>query len=104
VQVDVDLTGTLPAGARADLSVDGTIQIEHMRNVLFVGRPALALPNSDVQLFRLDPVTSTAEKVPLHVGRSSSTLIEITKGLREGDKVILSDMSEWDAYKHIRIN
>jgi HlyD family secretion protein len=104
VQVDVDLEGPLPPGARPDLSVEGTIEIERLENVVYVGRPAFGQPNSDVRLFKLDPSDGVAERVPVHLGRSSVNLIEITRGLKPGDQVVLSDTSAWDAYDRIRLN
>ena len=104
VQVDVDLTGTLPPGARPDLSVEGTIEIERLANVVFVGRPAFGQPNSEVRLFRLNGGDGTAERVPVRLGRSSVNLIEITQGLQPGDQVVLSDTTAWDAYDRIRLN
>jgi HlyD family secretion protein len=104
VQVDVDLTGELPPGARPDLSVEGTVEIERLPNVVYVGRPAFGQPNSDVRLFRLNPADGTAERVPVRLGRSSVNAIEITKGLNPGDQVVLSDTTAWDAYDRIRLN
>jgi HlyD family secretion protein len=104
VQVDVDLTGELPPGARPDLSVEGTIRIERLDNVVYVGRPAFGQPNSDVRLFKLNPADGIAERVPVHLGRSSVNLIEITRGLNPGDQVVLSDTSAYDAYDRIRLN
>jgi len=104
VQVDVDLTGNLPPGARPDLSVEGTIEIERLADVVYVGRPAFGQPNSDVRLFRLNPAEGTAERVPVRLGRSSVNAIEITKGLNPGDQVVLSDTTAWDAYDRIRLN
>ena len=104
VQVDVDLTGALPPGARPDLSVEGTIEIERLANVVYVGRPAFGQPNSEVRLFRLNPDDGTAERVPVRLGRSSVNLIEITQGLQPGDQVVLSDTTAWDAYDRIRLN
>jgi len=104
VLVDVDLSGTLPPGARPDLSVEGTIEIERLANVMYVGRPAFGQPNSEVRLFRLNPSDGIAERVPVRLGRSSVNLIEITQGLKTGDQVVLSDTSAWDAYERIRLN
>lgn len=104
VQVDVDLEGDLPPGARPDLSVEGTIQIERLENVVFVGRPAFGQPNSDVRLFKVNKADGIAERVPVRLGRSSVNLIEITRGLNPGDQVVLSDTSAWDAYDRIRLN
>lgn len=104
VQVDVDFEAALPPGARPDLTVDGTIEIERLSDVLFVGRPAYGQPNSMVSLFRLDPVTSRALRVPVRLGRTSVNLVEIEQGLEVGDTVILSDTSAWDEYDRIRLN
>jgi HlyD family secretion protein len=104
VQVDVELEGDLPPGARPDLSVEGTIQIERLANVVYVGRPAFGQPNSEVRLFRLNPSDGIAERVPVELGRSSVNLIEIKRGLAPGDQVVLSDTSAWDAYERIRLN
>jgi HlyD family secretion protein len=103
VQVDVDLTGTLPPGARPDLSVDGTIEIERLPDVLYVGRPAFGQPESQTTLFRVD-ASGQATRVPVQLGRASVNLIEVTQGLAEGDQVILSDTSAWDEHDRIRIN
>ena len=96
VTVDVTLTGELPRGARPDLSVDGTIEIERLVDVLFVGRPTYGQPNSTVGLFKLAEDGATAIRVPVELGRSSVNTIEIVGGLDEGDRVILSDSSQWD--------
>jgi len=103
VQVDVDITGQLPPGARPDLSVEGTIEIERLANVVYVGRPAFGQPNSEVRLFRV-AADGSAERVPVKLGRSSVNSIEITKGLNPGDQVVLSDTTAWDAYDRIRLN
>lgn len=102
VQVDVDLTGALPPGARPDLSVDGTIQIERLADVLHVGRPAFGQPDSQTTLFRING-DGSAVRVPVALGRASVNLIEIVNGLAEGDQVILSDTSAWDQYERIRL-
>jgi HlyD family secretion protein len=104
VQVDVELEGELPPGARPDLSVEGTIEIERLENVVYVGRPAFGQPNSDVRLFRINAGDGTAERVPVRLGRSSVNSIEVTKGLQPGDQVVLSDTTAWDAYDRIRLN
>jgi len=104
VTVDVRLEGELPPGARPDLSVDGTIEIETLVNVLYVGRPTFGQPNSTVGLFRLEPDGKHASRVQVKLGRSSVNNVEILDGLRLGDQVILSDMSAWDAYDRIRLN
>jgi len=103
VTVDASLPAKLPRGARPDLSVDGTIVIERLDNVLHVGRPAYGQSNSVVGLFRLDPSGNTAQRVNVRLGRSSVNQIEILDGLKKGDIVILSDMSRWDAVDRVRI-
>lgn len=104
VTVDVKLEGALPPGARPDLSVDGTIELEHLDNVVYVGRPATGQPNSTISLFRLGPDGREASRVTVKLGRSSVSTIEVVEGLRPGDKVILSDMSQWDAQDRVRLN
>jgi len=103
VTVDVKLTGDLPKGARPDLSVDGTIDLERMDNVLYVGRPAFGQENSTISLFRLDPDSQGAVRVPVQVGRASVNSIQVIEGLHEGDTVILSDMSRWDKTDRVRL-
>jgi HlyD family secretion protein len=103
VEVEVSLPGTLPAGARADLSVDGTIEVERLENVLYVGRPAFAQNNLTVGVFKLEPNGTTAARVPVTFGRASVTTIEIRQGLSAGDHVIISDMSAWDNVNKVRI-
>jgi len=104
VTVDVRITGELPKGARPDLSVDGTIDLEKLDNVLYVGRPAFGQENSTISLFRLDSQGQDAMRVPVKVGRASVNAIQILEGLREGDTVILSDMSPWDNAERIRLD
>lgn len=101
--VDVALTGPLPASARPDLSVDGTIELERLSDVLHVGRPAFGQGQSTVKLFRLTPDGQEAMHVPVTLGRSSVSTIEIVNGLKEGDQVILSDTSSMDGYDRIRL-
>jgi HlyD family secretion protein len=101
--VDVALTGELPASARPDLSVDGTIELERLADVLHVGRPAFGQGQQTVGLFRLSPDGQTADRTQVTLGRSSVSTIEIVSGLKEGDKVILSDTSSLDSYNHIRV-
>ncbi len=101
--VDVDLDGPLPAGAVPQLSVDGTIDLERMTDVLFVGRPALGNENSTLSLFKIDSENKGAMRVPVKVGRASVNDIQVLEGLREGDTVILSDMSRWDSVDRIRL-
>ncbi len=103
VTVDVALEGELPRGARPDLSVDGTVELERLDNVLNVGRPAFGQEQSTVGLFRLDPATGEATMAQVQLGRSSVNTIEILGGLKEGDQVVLSDMSAWDQFQRIRL-
>lgn len=103
VTVDVTLDGALPKGARPDLSVDGTIELERLNDVLHVGRPAYGQANSTVGIFRMVPGTAEAERVQVGLGRSSVNTIEILRGLNQGDVVILSDMSRWDAVDRVRV-
>lgn len=104
VTVDVRLEGSLPDGARPDLTVDGSIEIERLKDVLYVGRPVFAQPNSVVTLFRLEPGAKEAVRVQVRLGRASVNTIEVLEGLKPGDEVILSDMSAWDAHNRIRLN
>jgi len=104
VTVDVKLEGALPKGARPDLSVDGTIEIERLTDVLYVGRPAFGQPNSTVGIFKLGPGGKEATRVQVKLGRTSVNTVEILGGLQLGDQVILSDMSAWDAFNRIRLN
>jgi multidrug resistance efflux pump len=102
VTVDVSLEGELPKGARPDLSVDGTIELERLTDVLFVGRPVDGHSEATIGLFRVSP-DGDARRVPVKLGRSSVSTIEIVEGLQEGDEVILSDMSQWDEYDRIEL-
>jgi multidrug efflux pump subunit AcrA (membrane-fusion protein) len=104
VTVDIKLTGELPKGARPDLSVDGTIDLERLEDVIYVGRPAFGQENSTISLFRLDPDGKGAVRVPVKVGRASVNSIQVIEGLRETDTVILSDMSRWDNTDRIRLD
>jgi HlyD family secretion protein len=104
VTVDVKLTGELPKGARPDLSVDGTIDLERMADVLYVGRPAFGQENSTISLFKLDAEGKGASRIPVKVGRASVNSIQLLEGLHEGDTVILSDMSRWDNVDRIRLD
>ncbi len=103
VTVDVWLVGSLPAGARPDLSVDGTVELERLDEVVFVGRPAFGQPRSTVGLFRMEADGVHAVRVPVQLGRSSVNTIEVEQGLKPGDTVILSDMSQWDAHDRVRL-
>jgi RND family efflux transporter MFP subunit len=102
--VDVALDGPLPAGAVPNLSVEGTIDLERMADVLYVGRPALGNENSTLSLFKIDPDGKGAVRVPVKVGRASVNYIQVLEGLKEGDMVILSDMSREDAFDRIRLD
>ena len=102
VTVDVELIGELPRGARPDLSVDGTIELERLTNVLFVGRPAFGQEQSTVGLFKVD-ATGEASRAQVQLGRSAVNTIEVLGGLGEGDQVILSDMSAWDSFDRVRL-
>jgi len=103
VTVEVALDGKLPPGARPDMSVDGTIEVDRLNDVLSVGRPVNGTTETTAGLFRLDPDGSHATRVPVRLGRGSVNAIEVLGGLRAGDKVILSDMSEWDECSRVRI-
>src|SRR6202142_2422977 len=103
VTVDVKLTGELPKSARPDLSVDGTVDLERLENVLYVGRPAFGQETSTVSMFKLDPDGKAATRVQVKTGRASVNLIQIDSGLRQGDTVILSDMSRWDNTDRVRL-
>lgn len=104
VTVDVRISGDLPKGARPDLSVDGTIDLEHLDDVLYVGRPAFGQENSTISLFKLDLDGKGAVRVPVKVGRASVNSIQILAGLNQGDIVILSDMSRNDNADRIRLD
>ena len=103
VGVEVTLEGPLPAGARPDLGIDGTIQIEHVENLLHVESPAFGQEYSTISLFKVLP-TREAVRTPVKIGRRSVQYVEVVDGLREGDRVILSDMSQYDGFDKIRLN
>ncbi len=103
VTVDVALEGPLPKGARPDLSVDGTVELDRLANVTFVGRPAFGQEQSQVSLFRVNADGDEATRVKVQLGKSSVTTVQILAGVKPGDKVILSDMSAWDAYDRVRL-
>jgi len=103
VTVDVGIDDPLPLGARADLSVDGTIELENLKDVLYVGRPVHGQTDATISLFKVMPDDSDAERVNVKLGRSSVNTVEILSGLKVGDKVILSDMSQWDNVDRIRL-
>src|SRR3954470_4260336 len=104
VTVDVKLEGPLPKGARPDLSVDGTIELERLENVLYVGRPVQGQPDSTVGIFKLIEGGKNAVRTTVKLGRTSVTTIEILQGLQVGDQVILSDMSAWYSHERVRLN
>jgi len=104
VKVDVAMDGELPKGARPDLSVDGTIELERLNDVIYVGRPAFGQENNTVGIFKLVSGTSECVRTPVKLGRSSVNTIEIMSGLEPGDQVILSDTSAMDAHERIRLN
>lgn len=104
VGVDVALLGGLPQGARAELSVDGTIEIEHLTDVVYVDRPVSGEPNTTIGLFKIDPDGKGATRVNVKLGRASVNTIEVLGGLNVGERVILSDMSQYDSYQRIRLN
>jgi len=95
--------GELPLGARPDLSVDGTIELDRLKDVLYVGRPAFGQEKSLVGLFRLNEDGDEAMRVKVKLGKSSVNTVEILEGLKPGDRVILSDMSAWDAHDRVRL-
>ena len=102
--IDCRLDGPLPAGAVPDLSIDGTVEIERLSNVLYVGRPVFAQPNSPATLFKIDEDGKGAARVPVKFGRASVNAIEVVEGLKAGDRVILSDMAAQDQYARVRLN
>jgi len=103
VTVDVTIDDPLPPGARADLSVDGTVELENLKDVLFVGRPVHGQSDSTIGIFKVLNDGSEAVRVNVKLGRSSVNTIEVVQGLQVGDKVILSDMSAWDNFDRIRL-
>ncbi len=102
--VDVRLIGALPSGAVPDLSVDGTIVLENLSDVVYVERPVFGQPNTTITLFKIDPDGKGAMRVPVKLGVGSVTTIEVLDGLKIGDRVILSDMSAWDGHDRLRLN
>jgi HlyD family secretion protein len=103
VAVDVALDGPLPAGVRPDLSVDGTIEIERLRNVIYTGRPSNSQSNTTIAMFKLTNDGSYAYRVQVTLGRSSVSTVEIQRGLNVGDSVVLSDMSQWDNAERVKL-
>ena len=104
VVVDVGLDGELPQGARPDQSVDGTIELEHLADVVYMERPNNGNPNSTVGLFKISPDQKYGTKATVKLGRASVNTIEVLSGLSVGDQVVLSDMSQWDSHDRIRFN
>jgi HlyD family secretion protein len=104
VTVEVAFDEPLPKGARPDLSVDGTIELEHLDDVVYVGRPAFGQENNTVGMFKLVNGAAEAVRTPVKLGKSSVNTIEILSGLQPGDQVILSDTSAWDSHDRIRLN
>jgi HlyD family secretion protein len=103
VGVDVALPDELPPGARPDLSIDGTVEIQRLENLVQVGRPQIGSPNQTVSLFKLEPGGREATRVTVTFGVASVNHIEIKSGLKPGDVVLLSDMSQWDSYDRLRL-
>jgi len=103
VTVDISIDGALPNGARPDLSVDGTIEIENLKNILYVGRPAFGQPQTTVGLFKMNEDGTEAVRTSVKLGRFSVSSVEVLQGLKEGDRVILSDTSAWSSYERIRL-
>src|SRR5437899_1712948 len=102
--VDVALEGRLPAGAVPDLTVDGTVELERLDDVIYISRPAFGQAQSTIKMFKLDEEGKTATRVQVKLGRSSVNAVEILEGLQPGDRVIISDTSSMDAFDHIRLN
>ena len=94
----------LPRGARPDLTVDGTIDLERLENVIYVGRPVFGREQSVVILFKLDPDSDDAVRTRVSLGRAAVSFIEVLDGLQPGDQVVLSDLSQWDAFERVRLN
>lgn len=103
VTVDLEITGDLPAGARPDLSVDGIVELERLTDVIFTARPSFGIGKGTVGIFRLEEDGIHAQRVPVQLGRSSVNSVEVVKGLEPGDRIILSDMSQWDGTERIKL-
>jgi HlyD family secretion protein len=104
VTVDVALDEELPLGARPDMTVDGTIELERLEDVIYVQRPVFGQEQSVVSLFKFDPESEEAFRTRVSLGRSSVSFIEVIEGLQPGDQVVLSDMSQWDAFDRVRLD
>ena len=104
VLVDVALDGALPRGARPDLTVDGTIELERLDDIIFVGRPVFGQEDSIVSLFKIETDGTHAARTRVGLGRASVNAIEVLEGLQPGDRVVLSDMSTWDQFDRVRID
>ena len=104
VEVEVSLDGAMPAGARSDLSVDGTIEIDRLPDVLYVQRPGNSQPDQTVGLFKLEPDGKTAVRTNVKFGKASVNHIEVQAGLQVGDKILISDMGQYDTVNRVRIN
>ena len=104
VGVDIFLTGKLPEGARPELSVDGTVEIERLNNVVYMERPVSGEPDATIGLFKIDPDGAGASRVQVKLGRTSVNTVEIRSGLQVGDRVILSDMAQYDTHNRIRLS
>jgi HlyD family secretion protein len=103
VTVDVALQGELPKGARPDLSVDGTIELERLNDILYVGRPTYGQEQSVIQLFKVDEDGVNCTRTKIAIGKTSVNTVEVKSGLKQGDRVILSDMSQYDAFDRVRL-
>jgi len=103
VTVNVKLDGALPKGSSPDRNLDGTIEIERLSDAIYVGRPVFAQPDSTTEIFKLDPDGKGSSLVQVQLGRASVNSVEILSGLQPGDKVVLSDMSTWNGFSHIRL-
>jgi HlyD family secretion protein len=103
VGVDITIDGPLPQGSRPDQSVDGTIELQRLDNVLFVESPTFGQENTTIQLFKVMP-NNEAHRVAVKIGRRSVSFVEVVEGLNEGDRVILSDMQAYDGTDRVRIN
>jgi HlyD family secretion protein len=104
VGVDVALLGPMPPGARPELSVDGTIEIEKLPDVVYVDRPVSGEPDTTIGLFKIDPDGKGAARANVKLGLASTSTIQVKDGLKVGDRVILSDMTQYDQYSRIRLN